>query len=221
MSARSVLSMKDMEHLSIRKTFIYRRICGRRVIIIVYKIKFGIKKVNKSQFVLLIQEPGISGFIKILWGLNICLYLKQNLICIFLSKKKVGWNTVKFSFFFFLFFILKIQLIWESRKSDKSFNLLSILLTLLKSCLLFLQCPEKSLSFFYVWFSVSVLPGLTYLLNSFSYVEWSSCFLCLVVCFLSLVLIHKRHCFSFTSSQHKFVLSIHSAFFILKPLNKS
>lgn len=68
MSARSVLSMKDMEHLSIRKTFIYRRICGRRVIIIVYKIKFGIKKVNKSQFVLLIREPDISGFIKLLGG---------------------------------------------------------------------------------------------------------------------------------------------------------
>lgn len=89
---------------------------------------------------------------------------------------------------------------WGSRRRDKSFHLLSILLTLLKSCLLFLQHPEKSIQFFYIWFFLSVLPGLTYLLNLFSCVEgFSYCFLYLVVCFLSLVVSHNRHCFIFFS----------------------
>ena len=108
-----------------------------------------------------------------------------------------------------------------SRRRYKSFHLICILRSLLKSCLLFLQCFETFPSFFHGFFSVSILPSLTHLLNYFACVEWfSCCVLYLVVCFLFLAVIHKRHCFSFTF-QHKLILYVDTAFFmfvISKPL---
>jgi len=72
-STKSVLSIDGMEHLFII-TSIYPSIWGRSFMTIGYKIKFGKEKVNKSQIVFLTQELGITGFIKLLWKLNIYLY---------------------------------------------------------------------------------------------------------------------------------------------------
>lgn len=83
-------------------------------------------------------------------------------------------TRVLFSWCFIFYFLLKIQSIWESRR-DKYFHLFSIALYLKVGCC-YCSVMKNLFSFFYVWFSVSILPRLTYLLNFFSCHERFSCF---------------------------------------------
>lgn len=97
MSIKSVLLKKDMDHLCINK---YISIWGKKVMIIFYEIKFGIKRVNKS--ICSYTSTGCNYFYWISLGAKYATLLKAEMQWLFFSffwkcslfgSKRKGINT--------------------------------------------------------------------------------------------------------------------------------